>query len=71
MAVTLECDRCEHAQTVALIPNGLAGHGDPHAICENCGTTGSFHSFPGTARRACALVADLASRAQLPGEPRL
>jgi len=71
MAVTLECDICEHEQLVALIPNGLAGHGDPHAICENCGTTGSFHSFPGSARRTRALVADLASRVQPLGELRL
>lgn len=48
MARAYECSKCEHVQVVGVIDNGFpAGYADPRAVCENCGTTGSFRFAPG------------------------
>jgi len=51
MALMMECDECEHVQSVGMIENGLpGGYADPHQKCEKCGTTGRY-SAPGAKKR--------------------
>lgn len=43
MALMMECDECDHVQSVGIIDNGLpSGFPDPHHICENCGSKGRY-----------------------------
>lgn len=51
MALMMECDECEHVQSVGIIENGLpGGYPNPHQKCEECGTAGRY-SAPGAKKR--------------------
>ncbi len=51
MALMMECDECEHVQSVGIIDNGLpGGFPDPYHECEKCGSKGRY-SLPGAKKR--------------------
>ncbi|OGL32999.1 hypothetical protein A3F64_03085 [Candidatus Saccharibacteria bacterium RIFCSPHIGHO2_12_FULL_42_8] len=51
MALMMECDECQHVQSVGIIENGLpGGYPNPHQKCEKCGTAGRY-SAPGARKR--------------------
>ncbi len=60
--MNLECDGCGHVQFIGMVPGAFDVMPDPHAVCDDCGAVGKFHSHPGAGDRRMVLIDDVADR---------